>query len=175
MLGDFGWGQGQFGCLDSLWMKESGWSTSASNGSSGAYGIPQSLPGSKMSSAGPDWQTNPATQIKWGLGYIKERYGSPVRRLGPLPGHHTGTDRPAPRARTHAQRPAGARSGAAGRFVGGGRRLPGRACHGQHVQRLVELGLGEVAALDVARASTTMSRMARRSATDSLATAAASS
>ena len=82
MLGDFGWGEGQFGCLDSLWMKESGWSTSASNGSSGAYGIPQSLPGSKMSSAGPDWQSNPATQIKWGLGYIQERYGSPCAAWG---------------------------------------------------------------------------------------------
>jgi cytoskeletal protein RodZ len=82
MLGEFGWGEGQFGCLDSLWMKESGWSTSASNGSSGAYGIPQSLPGSKMSSAGPDWQSNPATQIKWGLGYIQQRYGSPCAAWG---------------------------------------------------------------------------------------------
>jgi len=82
MLGDFGWGEGQFGCLDSLWMKESGWSTSASNSSSGAYGIPQSLPGSKMSSAGSDWQSNPATQIKWGLGYIQERYGSPCAAWG---------------------------------------------------------------------------------------------
>jgi hypothetical protein len=82
MLGDFGWGEGQFGCLDSLWMKESGWSTSATNPSSGAYGIPQSLPGSKMSSAGSDWQSNPATQIKWGLGYIQERYGSPCSAWG---------------------------------------------------------------------------------------------
>ena len=63
-------------------MKESGWNTSASNGSSGAYGIPQSLPGSKMASAGSDWQTNPATQIKWGLGYIQERYGSPCAAWG---------------------------------------------------------------------------------------------
>ena len=82
MLGDFGWGAGQFGCLDSLWMKESGWNTSATNGSSGAYGIPQSLPGSKMASAGSDWQSNPATQIKWGLGYIQERYGSPCAAWG---------------------------------------------------------------------------------------------
>ena len=59
-------------------MKESGWSTSASNGSSGAYGIPQSLPGSKMSSAGADWQSNPATQIKWGLGYIQDATARPA-------------------------------------------------------------------------------------------------
>ena len=77
MLGSFGWSSGQFGCLQSLWNAESGWNPSASNPISGAYGIPQALPGSKMASAGPDWQTNPATQIKWGLGYIKQVYGSP--------------------------------------------------------------------------------------------------
>ena len=77
MLGNYGWSSSQFGCLDSLWMKESGWNSRATNGSSGAYGIPQSLPGSKMASAGSDWQTNPATQIKWGLQYIKDVYGSP--------------------------------------------------------------------------------------------------
>jgi hypothetical protein len=77
MLSGFGWGEDQFGCLDSLWMRESGWSHTATNPSSGAYGIPQSLPASKMASAGSDWQTNPATQITWGLGYISERYGSP--------------------------------------------------------------------------------------------------
>jgi hypothetical protein len=77
MLSSYGWGQDQFGCLDSLWMKESGWNASAMNPSSGAYGIPQSLPGNKMASAGSDWQTNPATQIRWGLGYIDGRYGSP--------------------------------------------------------------------------------------------------
>ncbi|WP_289019268.1 hypothetical protein [uncultured Ornithinimicrobium sp.] len=77
MLSGYGWGEDQFGCLDSLWMKESGWNHTAMNPSSGAYGIPQSLPGSKMASAGADWQTNPATQIAWGLGYISERYGSP--------------------------------------------------------------------------------------------------
>ena len=71
-------GQGsQFSCLDQLWNRESGWSLTASNASSGAYGIPQSLPGSKMASAGADWQTNPATQITWGLSYIAGRYGSP--------------------------------------------------------------------------------------------------
>jgi hypothetical protein len=77
MLGNYGWGSGQFGCLNSLWMKESSWNHRATNGSSGAYGIPQSLPGSKMASAGSDWRTNPATQIKWGLQYIKDVYGSP--------------------------------------------------------------------------------------------------
>ena len=68
---------GQFGCLDSLWTKESGWSSTPSNASSGAYGIPQALPGSKMAAAGSDWQTNPATQIKWGLQLHQGRYGSP--------------------------------------------------------------------------------------------------
>lgn len=67
----------QFGCLDRLWTKESGWRHTATNPSSGAYGIPQSLPASKMASAGSDWRTNPATQIRWGLGYISDRYGSP--------------------------------------------------------------------------------------------------
>ncbi len=70
-----GWSD-QFGCLDNLWTRESGWRTTAAN-SSGAYGIPQALPGSKMASAGADWRTNPATQIRWGLGYISSRYGDP--------------------------------------------------------------------------------------------------
>ena len=77
MLGSYGWGMDQWSCLDSLWQKESGWNHTAMNPSSGAYGIPQSLPGNKMASAGADWQTNPATQIEWGLGYISGRYGSP--------------------------------------------------------------------------------------------------
>lgn len=77
MLGSYGWGDDQWGCLDSLWMRESGWNHTAMNPSSGAYGIPQSLPGNKMATAGADWQTNPATQIRWGLGYIQGRYGSP--------------------------------------------------------------------------------------------------
>jgi hypothetical protein len=64
-------------CLSPLWDRESGWSTSASNGGSGAYGIPQALPGNKMAKYGSDWQTNPVTQIKWGLQYIKERYSTP--------------------------------------------------------------------------------------------------
>jgi hypothetical protein len=70
-----GW-SGQFGCLNSLWSKESGWKASAAN-PSGAYGIPQALPGSKMASAGADWKTNPATQIAWGLSYIADTYGTP--------------------------------------------------------------------------------------------------
>ncbi|GIG85755.1 aggregation-promoting factor C-terminal-like domain-containing protein [Plantactinospora endophytica] len=64
-------------CLDKLWNKESGWNHKAENRSSGAYGIPQALPGTKMASAGSDWKTSPATQIEWGLGYIKGRYGTP--------------------------------------------------------------------------------------------------
>ena len=77
MLAQRGWGDDQFGCLVSLWDRESGWNVYASNSSSGAYGIPQALPGSKMATAGDDWQTNPATQISWGLGYITSRYGTP--------------------------------------------------------------------------------------------------
>ena len=77
MLASYGWGDDQFQCLVNLWNKESGWNPGARNKSSGAYGIPQALPGNKMASAGADWQTNPATQIKWGLGYISGRYGSP--------------------------------------------------------------------------------------------------
>ena len=75
LLPQWGWSD-QYGCLDSLWTKESHWNVHAAN-PSGAYGIPQALPGSKMASAGPDWQNNAETQIKWGLGYIKDRYGSP--------------------------------------------------------------------------------------------------
>ena len=66
----------QWSCLDDLWQRESGWVYNAEN-ASGAYGIPQALPGSKMSSAGPDWETDATTQIKWGLGYIQSTYGSP--------------------------------------------------------------------------------------------------
>jgi hypothetical protein len=77
LLAEFGFGQDQFGCLDSLYTRESGWSVTADNPTSSAYGIPQALPGSKMASAGADWATNPVTQIRWGLGYIQDRYGSP--------------------------------------------------------------------------------------------------
>jgi hypothetical protein len=73
----YGWGADQFQCLDKLWQKESGWSYTAYNASSGATGIPQSLPGSKMATAGADWETNAATQVTWGLGYVKSAYGTP--------------------------------------------------------------------------------------------------
>ncbi len=76
MLASFGFSTSQFSCLQNLWNRESGWSYDAEN-PSGAYGIPQALPGSKMATAGADWQTDPATQIKWGLGYIKDVYGTP--------------------------------------------------------------------------------------------------
>lgn len=77
LLSEFGFSSDQFGCLDSLYTRESGWNVSADNPSSSAYGIPQALPGSKMASAGADWATNPVTQIRWGLGYIRDSYGSP--------------------------------------------------------------------------------------------------
>jgi hypothetical protein len=77
-----GWPGEQYNCLVSLWNKESGWNAFANNPSSGAYGIPQALPGSKMASAGADWATNPATQITWGLGYIAARYGDPCGAWG---------------------------------------------------------------------------------------------
>jgi hypothetical protein len=67
----------QWPCLYDLWQQESGWNVYADNPSSGAYGIPQSLPGDKMASAGSDWETDPRTQIIWGLGYIKATYGTP--------------------------------------------------------------------------------------------------
>lgn len=73
---DAGYGLDEFPCLEKLWTKESGWTTTSSN-PSGAYGIPQALPGSKMAKFGDDWQTNPATQIKWGLDYIKRAYSTP--------------------------------------------------------------------------------------------------
>ena len=76
-LPSHGWDSDQFRCLDLLWTRESGWRADAYNASSGAYGIPQSLPGSKMAAAGADWRTNATTQIDWGLGYIDARYGSP--------------------------------------------------------------------------------------------------
>jgi hypothetical protein len=72
-----GWPSSEFDCLVALWSKESGWRVNAYNASSGAYGIPQALPGSKMATAGADWETNAATQIEWGLGYVQARYGTP--------------------------------------------------------------------------------------------------
>jgi hypothetical protein len=76
MLASYGWSSDQFACLDPLWQRESGWNVYAAN-PDGAYGIPQAMPGSKMASAGPDWQSDAATQISWGLSYIQATYGSP--------------------------------------------------------------------------------------------------
>jgi hypothetical protein len=72
----FNWGFDQYSCLVTLWNRESNWRINASNAQSGAYGIPQALPGTKMASEGMDWLTNPETQIRWGAKYIKARYGS---------------------------------------------------------------------------------------------------
>jgi len=78
LLASFGFNDTtQWTCLYNLWERESGWNVYATNPVSGAYGIPQSLPGDKMASVASDWQTNPITQIKWGLGYIKSIYGTP--------------------------------------------------------------------------------------------------
>ena len=82
MASQYGWGDGEFSCLVSLWNKESGWNYAAYNSSSGAGGIPQALPASKMSSAGGDWASNAVTQVRWGLGYIAGRYGSPCNAWG---------------------------------------------------------------------------------------------
>ena len=79
MLPAYGWGEGQYQCLEIMWTRESNWNYAAENPSSGAYGIPQSLPANKMASVASDWHDNAVTQIKWGLGYIKERYGSPCQ------------------------------------------------------------------------------------------------
>ncbi|HEY8452820.1 MAG: transglycosylase SLT domain-containing protein [Micromonosporaceae bacterium] len=77
LLAEFGFGVDQMASLDALWTAESGWNHLAENPYTGAYGIPQALPGEKMAAFGDDWRTNPATQIRWGLNYIQERYGSP--------------------------------------------------------------------------------------------------
>jgi hypothetical protein len=73
----FDYGEDQFTCFDNIIMRESRWRVTATNPSSGAYGIPQALPGSKMAKVGSDWRTNPATQIIWAVGYMDDRYGSP--------------------------------------------------------------------------------------------------
>src|SRR3954447_473100 len=77
MQNKYGYGADQFSCFNYIIVRESNWDVNATNASSGAYGIPQALPGTKMASAGADWRTNPATQIKWGIEYMKDRYGSP--------------------------------------------------------------------------------------------------
>lgn len=76
-----GWSESQWSCLDALWTRESGWQVQATNGRSGAYGIPQALPGWKMATMGADWRTNPITQIQWGLWYIARSYGTPCTAL----------------------------------------------------------------------------------------------
>ena len=77
----------QYQCLVSLWNRESHWNYKAHNGGSGAHGIPQALPGSKMRTAGADWRTNPVTQIVWGLGYVKARYSTPCGALSHFHSH----------------------------------------------------------------------------------------
>jgi len=72
-----GWSDAEYSCLVALWERESNWNVNAHNPTSGAHGIPQALPGDKMATVADDWQTNPVTQITWGLGYIAGRYGTP--------------------------------------------------------------------------------------------------
>lgn len=76
---EYGWGDYQYECLNSLWTKESHWNYKSSNKSSGAHGIPQALPATKMDVIGTDWRTNPVTQISWGLLYIDSRYDTPCK------------------------------------------------------------------------------------------------
>lgn len=80
LLGEFGFSSDQFGCLDSLWTRESGWNMHADNPTSSAYGIPQAL--TATHNLGSDYMTNPVTQIQWGLDYIRDRYGSPCGAWG---------------------------------------------------------------------------------------------
>ncbi|MCW2759489.1 MAG: secreted protein [Nocardioidaceae bacterium] len=87
LMPEFGLRTSEFGCLDRIWTQESGWNVHADNPHSSAYGIPQALPGSKMSSAGPDWANSAETQIRWGLGYIRDRYGSACSAAGFKSGH----------------------------------------------------------------------------------------
>ena len=75
------WSDSQLSCLTTLWSRESHWNFKSQNSRSGAYGIPQANPGSKMSSAGNDWRSNPITQLKWGMSYVNARYGNPCRAL----------------------------------------------------------------------------------------------
>lgn len=87
MANRYSWGDDEFACYDRIITQESRWQWDADNPRSSAYGIPQALPGSKMASAGADWRTNPATQITWGLGYVKQRYGTPCKALSFKRGH----------------------------------------------------------------------------------------
>jgi Transglycosylase SLT domain len=88
LLPAFGFSTAQMPALDKMWTHESNWYERARNPSSGAYGIPQALPATKMASAGSDWRTNPATQIRWGLGYIRTVYGSPNNAWSFWQAHH---------------------------------------------------------------------------------------
>ena len=88
VINTYGWSEADFTALVSLWNKESGWKVTAGNSRSGAYGIPQSLPGSKMASEGEDWATNGETQIRWGLKYILSTYGSPSNAWGHFLSHN---------------------------------------------------------------------------------------
>lgn len=87
MAANYGWGAAQFRCYDTIIMAESGWKATADNPTSSAYGIPQALPGKRMAEEGPDWRTNPVTQIRWGLRYVDERFGSPCEALQFRKGH----------------------------------------------------------------------------------------
>ena len=84
----YGWGPRQYKALKKLWYRESSWNHKAVNPSSGAWGIPQSLPAKKMRTHGSDYRTNPETQIDWGLDYIKGRYGTPVKAWAFWKRHH---------------------------------------------------------------------------------------
>lgn len=87
LMPQYGLSSGEFGCLDYIWTQESNWNVHADNPSSSAYGIPQALPGKKMASAGDDWEDSAETQIRWGLGYIKSRYGTACNAEGFKRGH----------------------------------------------------------------------------------------
>jgi len=84
-----GWDESEWACLDALWSRESGWRVNAENSSSGAYGIPQAYPGTKMATVGADWQTNPATQITWGLNYVAGRYITPCGAWAHFQSHNS--------------------------------------------------------------------------------------
>ena len=87
MLNKYGWGDDQFACYAHIIMHESRWNPYADNPRSSAYGIPQALPGRRMAAFGADWRTNPVTQIRWGLDYVDDRYGSPCRAWSFKRGH----------------------------------------------------------------------------------------
>jgi hypothetical protein len=81
LLDEYGFSEKEYKCLNSLWTKESNWNYKARNKNSGAHGIPQALPASKMNVVSTDWRTNPVTQIRWGLRYISIRYETPCKAL----------------------------------------------------------------------------------------------